>query len=499
MKRKVLSLLLCGVIACSTLTACGGSNSSNNAGVSDSDVSEKKDAEADSSNIEDLYVEAINSYQDYYEKVKSDFSGSQVGATITLDEEGLPLLWVAISEDGSKDNCRTQLVGYVDGEVVIKAERNEYVVPCSSSDIILGLGGGSGEKKNVYVWDDDKQDFRNIANEIGYESDVVYSEEELEEKINFLYPVVKALNTMSGSIQVLMNETTSQVAYIGYYDCSVFDTLQRLDVIGGLSDGGGDTYGFYLKKEYSDNKVALSYYEKLSDADIDESGREKLLNNRGSDMASDVIKDSRSVFTSSEGTILDSDVYEQYLSVLKNDGWEKTGLSHPYADDVEIGQLLRGLANKPIYSQEELYLYMVSILSNCEITKINISDIQVQADEVATDSDENHDYLIYIEDIDTIKAYKDDNKIKIETKHEVVDRYTGEDETDRIKFPVSTECKFINYGVESYGEDIKDFCNLIEETLEEFVGDEQPLNVRVVVESGEIVLFGIGYGDDLTS
>ena len=66
-----------------------------------------------------------------------------------------------------------------------------------------------------------------------------------------------------------------------------------------------------------------------------------------------------------------------------------------------------------------------------------ISDIQVQADEVATDSDENHDYLIYIEDIDTIKAYKDDNKIKIETKHEVVDRYTGEDETDRIKFPVS--------------------------------------------------------------
>ena len=42
---------------------------------------------------------------------------------------------------------------------------------------------------------------------------------------------------------------------------------------------------------------------------------------------------------------------------------------------------------------------MVSILSNCEITKINISDIQVQADEVATDSDENNDYLIYIEDI----------------------------------------------------------------------------------------------------
>ena len=74
MKRNVLSLLLCGLLACSMLTACGGSNSSNDAGVNNIDVSEKKDVESDSSNIEDLYVEAINSYQDYYEKVKSDFT-----------------------------------------------------------------------------------------------------------------------------------------------------------------------------------------------------------------------------------------------------------------------------------------------------------------------------------------------------------------------------------------------------------------------------------------
>ena len=377
MKRKVLSLLLCGLLACSMLTACGGSNSSNNAEVSDSDVSEKKDAEA--ANIEDLYVEAINSYQDYYEKIKSDFSGSQVGATITLDEEGLPLLWVAISEDGSKDNCRTQLVGYVDGEAAIMAERSEYIVPGLSSEIILGYGRINGNKRNIYVWDESKQDFRNIANEIGFESDVVYSEEELEEKINFLYPVVKALNTMSGSIQVLMNETTSQVAYIGYYDCSVFDTLQRLDVIGGLSDGGGETYGFYLKKEYSNNKVALSYYEKLADnnrlsADEEDAWWKKKY---GSDMASDVIKDAGYVFTSKDGTVLSEDEYDAYLNMLEDEGWERAGLSHAYANDVEMGQLLRGLANKPIYSQEELYLYMVSILYNCEITEISSSDYDI--------------------------------------------------------------------------------------------------------------------------
>ena len=96
--------------------------------------------------------------------------------------------------------------------------------------------------------------------------------------------------------------------------------------------------------------MALSYYEKLADnkrlsADEEDAWWKKKY---GSDMASDVIKDSRSVFTSSDGTVLDSDVYEQYLSVLNNAGWEKTGLSHPYANDVEMGQLLRGLANKPI-------------------------------------------------------------------------------------------------------------------------------------------------------
>ena len=202
----------------------------------------------------------------------------------------------------------------------------------------------------------------------------------LEEKINFLYPVVKALNTMSGSIQVLMNETTSQVAYIGYYDCSVFDTLQRLDVIGGLSDGGGETYGFYLKKEYSNNKVALSYYEKLADnkrlsADEEDSWWKKKY---GSDMASDDIKSADKIFYSKDGTVLSEDEYNAYLSMLGDEGWEIAGLSHPYANDVEMGQLLRGLANKPIYSQEELYLYMVSILYNCEITEISSSDYDIQ-------------------------------------------------------------------------------------------------------------------------
>ena len=44
MKRKVLSLLLCGLLVCSTLTACGGSDNSAKSGV-ESDVEVSKDDE----------------------------------------------------------------------------------------------------------------------------------------------------------------------------------------------------------------------------------------------------------------------------------------------------------------------------------------------------------------------------------------------------------------------------------------------------------------------
>ena len=48
MKRKVLSLLLCGLLACSMLTACGGSDDSAKSGVeSDVEVSDGNKEEVD--------------------------------------------------------------------------------------------------------------------------------------------------------------------------------------------------------------------------------------------------------------------------------------------------------------------------------------------------------------------------------------------------------------------------------------------------------------------
>lgn len=380
MKRKVLSLLLCGLLACSTLTACGGSNSSNDAGVNDINVSEKKDAEADSTNIEDLYVEAINSYQDYYEKVKSDFSGSQVGATITLDEEGLPLLWVAISEDGSKNNCRTQLVGYVDGKAVILTERKEHIVPTFSSGIVLG--SDEGESRKYYLYDDEKRDFRNITNELDElsKSDSVYSESELQEKLNYLYPIL-LYSDCEGKFYyyTIMNESTEQVAYIGKYTNTDFTVLNELNVIEPIIiNGAGDIGGYYLRKEYEDNKFAKQYYEKL--AVNNRALSASLLQEYESKMASADIKSRASVFTSYDGTVFSTQEFEALEELLGNDGWSFTRIksAYTYLDDVEIGQLFRKFADNPVYSSEELYLTILAVINNCEITEISLSDYDIQ-------------------------------------------------------------------------------------------------------------------------
>lgn len=99
------------------------------------------------------------------------------------------------------------------------------------------------------LWDDDKQDFRNVNSELEdiENSETVYSEEELEEKIEFLYPIYKGIN-FANSVQIVLNNSTSQVAYLGYDDNSVFETLRCLNVIHAIS-AEGDCYGYFLKTD----------------------------------------------------------------------------------------------------------------------------------------------------------------------------------------------------------------------------------------------------------
>ena len=382
MKRKLLAILLCVSMSVTLLVGCGTKDvdATNEEVTGSNSVKEENTVEV-TKKLEKEYVERIEAYQEYYEQAKSEFSGKEVGATITLDKNGLPLMWLAISEDGTKDNFRTQLIEYVDDEATIKAERNEYITPGFSSEVICGLGR-NGENRNHYVWDDDKQDFRNINSELAelLETEIVYTEKELEEKIEFLYPIYKGLN-FADSTYIVFNESTSQVAYLGYTENFVFDILNNyLDVIHGIYCDD-KIYGYFLKKDYANNNVALKYFDKLGDSDLNTTDTDSWwMKEYGAEFGNDVVKHADSRFTSADGTTLEIDVYREYLSTLEDEGWERVGLSHPYANDGELGQLLRTLANKPIYSPKELYCYMVSILYNSEITELNINDVQVPDD-----------------------------------------------------------------------------------------------------------------------
>lgn len=485
------------------LVACGNSDDFAKSGVESKIEKEETDKEKKAEIVQNLaeqYVDRINAYQAYYEKAKSDFKDYQVGATVSLDKDGLPLLWLGISKDGSIKDIRTRLVGFENGEAAILTERKEYIIPTFSSGIVLAICDKDDNihdgVRNLYLYDDEKKDFHNITSELDEisKNDITYSESELKKMIDYLYPIECGIS-FANSVQIVMNQSMGQIAYIGKYSNNDFVVLKQLGVIKAIeTNGEGDIGGYFLKKEYEDNNVAKQYYDKLANNTHVLSDR--LMEKYGSEMASDDTKNIDRVFTGYDGTVFSTGDFSNLMKHLQKNGWKNAGLSHAYADDVEIGQLFRKLVNNPIYSSEELYLSMVAIANNCEITQINLNEIQAQIQKEK--SEEQHDYLIYIENIDEITGRRNDNKVKVYTKSEVADRITGE-EDDSITFPVSSECKFISYGEVSYGEDIKDFCNMIEETIEDFVGDEQPLNIRVVVEAGEIVLFGIGYGDDLTN
>ena len=127
MKRKVLSLLLCGLLVCSTLTACGGSDNSAKSGV-ESDVEVSKDDETgnkveDDSNVSSeenstiepsIYTELTmgeSSLEDtlsYLYSVTAEINESSVTGQLStaygkfiLDYEGEAFFSFAKNDDGS--------------------------------------------------------------------------------------------------------------------------------------------------------------------------------------------------------------------------------------------------------------------------------------------------------------------------------------------------------------------------------------------------------------
>jgi hypothetical protein len=388
MKRKILSLLLCFSMAVSILAGCGTKDvDATDEKVSDVKVTKK---------MEEEYVARIQAYQEYYEQVRTDYNSYVVSGMITLDSEGLPLFWLCLSQDGSEDNCRTQLIGYDNDEVMIMAERSEYIVPYRGSEIILAIGRTDDERDNYYLYDDEKKDFRIINSELDElrNNEIIYSEEELEKTLNYLMPIIESMNFYD-SIQIAMNESACQIAYLGKREIDVnYEALSYIDVTSNIHNVDVDTLiGCYLRAEYADNKVAMECFESLPDADLEGISIDGYLNKHSAEMYDDIVKEANEQFITSTGTVISVEAYENSVNILEDKEWKVSkGGSHPngraYFAEAELGQLLRGLVNNPIYSEEELYLYVASISFNYEIV-----DISLESFSLSDASDQ------YIEDI----------------------------------------------------------------------------------------------------
>lgn len=324
--------------------------------------------------LEKKYIERIEAYQEYYEQVRSNYSNYVIGGMVTLDSDGLPLFWLGLSQDGSKDNYRTQLIGYENDEVVIMAERSEYIVPYRSSKLIMASGRTDGAEDNYYLYDDEKKDFRIINSELDAlrNNETVYSEKELEETMNFLIPVIESM-TFYNSIQIATNESARQIAYLGKANIDVnYKALSYMNVTSNIYVDSDILVGCYLREEYGDNKVALECFEKLPDVDLEGSSIEGYVNKY-----SDIVKESNELFTTATGTVLSATEYRNSVNIIEETEWEiSSGGSHlngmAYFTDAELGQLLRGLTNNPLYSEEELYIYIASLAFNYEIVDIAV-------------------------------------------------------------------------------------------------------------------------------
>lgn len=417
MIKKILSILLCLSMAVCMLAGCG---------AKEADTANDKQIKA-ADKLEKQYVERIEAYQEYFKQAKTDDSNDVIGGTITLDSDGLPLMWLGMRKDGSKENPGTQLIGYEDGNAVILAERSEYIIPYRSLELILAAGNADGDMgKNIYLYDAEKKDFRIINSKLEdlYNKETVYSEEELDEALQFLSPILEGMKFYN-SMQIVVNESSHQIAYWGKTDTDMnFEALKYMNVIDAMVVSDISIGGYYLPNKYADNEVALRCFEKLADAELDEDMREILLHEYASGMYRDTIKSPyNSLCIAADGTVLSATEYESRLSLVQDKGWRLGDGNKPF-NDVEMGQLLRGLANKPLFSEEELYLYICSVGYNCEIVEIDWNEYTLSkaSDDFVgaivseyvigdyyekifftTELEENHDALLATEPYKTIR------------------------------------------------------------------------------------------------
>lgn len=386
MKKKILSVLLCLSMAVGVLAGCG---------------SEKKSAEENTvkvtKKLEQQYIERIEAYQEYFDEIRDKYSEYDFGATITLDSDGLPLMWLILGDSDSWDGVQaTQLIGVDQKGAKVLAERGDAICPYRGQ-LIMAMGSSDDEYEDdpIYLYDEEKMDFVSVTDGVkplSNDLDTIYSKEELNEKLETVPQMLECINFFE-TVRIAFNEETHQVVYLGrskpdYY----YRTLANLGVLLPIRYsevrepdimGSYPVVGLALRKEYAENKDVLNYFKQLEDAELDEDVRNELLSDEEATIYiyDNIIKAvPDGAYMLPDGTICTAEEAKDYnnkISIFmeKDDNWRyEGGEAGEYFSELDVERILRELQKKPIYSQEELFTYIVSVGYNCEIIEVDLND-----------------------------------------------------------------------------------------------------------------------------
>lgn len=329
------------------------------------------------------YKKRINVYREYYKQVKKEYKGYMVTGTITLDKDSLPLLWMCIAESSDWDaRGTTQLVSVKRGDAEVLAERGKVILPIRGNAI---MGIDNKNSNQVYLYDESKEDFVVVTGALENKRDdnnivEIYSEDKLGKKLEQMEEILGCVYSMGG-MQIGVHEPTKRASYFGLsYPDIRYEALCQLGVFCPITigDENDEVEGFFLRKEYSDNRMIRKIFEHYQDIGISKKQIKSDLKHYKQYMYGTEVKlPSKNVFVLPDGTECSAEEgrkKENSISImLRETKWElERGEAAEYLDEFMLERLMRELEKKPAYSNGELYLKIVAIVYDCEVVNINL-------------------------------------------------------------------------------------------------------------------------------
>lgn len=372
--------------------------------------------------LEEQYQERLTAYEEYFAQVKSDNADLQIGGTITLDSEGLPLLWVCLGDSEKTSDVRaTQLVGVEDKKAKVLAESGELLLPLRGGRLVMAA---TWNKDRFYVYDE-RQGFVQVASANGeyrlYDEDTqeyvdltgekikpVYSDDELEKKAEYLTEVYRGMYSLkigigeTAAFKVAADEEAQKIYYLGTIDPTFyrFMALEELSVI--MDDSYRDDLRdarYCLRNDYADNQMAKDFFSQLpekgpNEAAVKTAEKAGLLTQvsvKGIE-CSPVPKIEPFGMLFADGTKVSRQEAELWMEIFsdKDDGLREVG---EYCNDFKLERIIRELQRKPRYSQGELYACLASVACGYELVDFEREDYALSGADNAIISDLERGYL----------------------------------------------------------------------------------------------------------